>query len=316
MSVISYYKITSFIGIEKTTKDESNWIVAQRASKEELQDLVQAYDLPKDIFIGGDDAEEVTHLEKMTNGKLGELSILSLMNLCADRSLPIEERLEPLIFVIAKEVTITFVGDNSDFIEDFLDKHAHKITTKEELCGYIIKRAYTHYLEELKAIKTIIDELDQAARETTENEELFRLTDTQREMVYLDNTLRGQKETLDYLWEETDFADKLGDENLVYNIRLRQAHAEERILIYRDLLETIGGLFSDMMSNNLNHLMKYLDSAALVISIPALISGIWGMNTGGLPGKESKIGFFIVMILAVILSTLFTIHLKRKDFSK
>ncbi|WGO85257.1 MAG: Hypothetical protein LKU_00064 [Lactobacillus kefiranofaciens] len=37
--------------------------------------------------------------------------------------------------------------------------------------------------------------------------------------------------------------------------------------------------------------MKYLDSAALVIAVPALISGIWGMNVGGLPGKEDKNGF-------------------------
>lgn len=40
-----------------------------------------------------------------------------------------------------------------------------------------------------------------------------------------------------------------------------------------------------MMDNNLNHIMKYLDSAALIISVPALFAGIWGMNTGGLPGK-------------------------------
>lgn len=108
----------------------------------------------------------------------------------------------------------------------------------------------------------------------------------------------------------------MANPNLLYNIRLRQAHAEEHVLIYRDLLETIGGLFSDMMSNHLNHLMKYLDSATLVISIPALIGGIWGMNTGGLPGKETKLGFYFVLLLAFILSVITAIHLKRKDFTK
>ena len=46
-----------------------------------------------------------------------------------------------------------------------------------------------------------------------------------------------------------------------------------------------------MMGSHLNHLMKYLDSAALVIAVSALISGIWGMNVGGLTGKEDKNGF-------------------------
>lgn len=303
-------------GIISANEELCNWLVIQEASETELTQIVKKYQLPHDLFIGGDDAEEITHYEKMPNGKLGELTILSLMNLNTAQDLPIEKRLEPLIFVFAHELTITFVGDNSHFIDDFLTQHAQKITSKERLCAYIIKMTYTHYLKELKHIKKEIDALDQAARTTTKNEELFRLADTQRTMVYLDNTLQGQKETLNYLWEETDFPDQLDEPNLLYNIRLRQAHAEERVLIYRDLLETIGGLFNDMMSNNLNHLMKYLDSAALVISVPALISGIWGMNTGGLPGKGTKLGFFFVIILGVILTLLTALHLKRKDYTK
>ncbi|MDT2757655.1 magnesium transporter CorA family protein [Enterococcus asini] len=314
--MLSHYNITKEEGITPCDKEDGTWLVIQKASQKELDDIIESYHLPADIFISGDTAEEITHFERMGNGKLGKLSILSLMNLCADRTLPIEERLEPLIFVFAEDFTLTFIGDNSDFLEAFLEKYAKKITTSEKLCGYIIKLTYTHYLKELIEIKKDIDDLDQAARRTTENKELFRLADTQRTMVYLDQTLQGQKETLDYLWNETDFPDRLDDENLVYNIRLRQAHAEERIVIYRDLLDTIGGLFNDMMDNHLNHLMKYLDSAALVISFPALVSGIWGMNTGGLPGKESKIGFYLVMLLAIIVSIIVFLHLKRKDFSK
>ena len=40
------------------------------------------------------------------------------------------------------------------------------------------------------------------------------------------------------------------------------------------------------------------------------------MNTGGLPGKGTKLGFFFVIILGVILTLLTGLHLKRKDFSK
>lgn len=145
---------------------------------------------------------------------------------------------------------------------------------------------------------------------------MHRLADTERDVVFLDHTLRGQKKILSHLWDDADFIQELDDDRLLYNIQLRQEHAEELINIYRDLLETVGGLFNDMMNNNLNHLMKYLDSAALIISIPALISGIWGMNTGGLPGKGSPLGFMIVMALAIVLTVLATIHLKRKDYTK
>lgn len=313
--MIVKFKITDS-GAKKVTNSDYNWLVLQEASNEELQEVVKEYQLPKDIFVGGDEAEEISHYEKLSNDILGEVTILSLMNLAKNFEMRIEERLEPLIFVFAKELIITFVGDNSQFMEEFIERYGQRITKEEYLCAYIIKLTYTHYLKELTRLKKEIDSLDKAARTTTENKELFRLADTQRILVYLDNTLQGQKQTLNYLWEETDFPEKLANPNLLYNIRLRQAHAEEHVLIYRDLLETIGGLFSDMMSNHLNHLMKYLDSATLVISIPALIGGIWGMNTGGLPGKETKLGFYFVLLLAFILSVITAIHLKRKDFTK
>ncbi|MGM0212880.1 magnesium transporter [Enterococcus sp. AZ109] len=175
---------------------------------------------------------------------------------------------------------------------------------------------YTHYIAELLRVKETIDELDQAARKTTKNDELFRMADTERDVVFIDHTLKGQTKTLKALWETTDFAENLNDAKLIYDIEFRQDRAEQLIEIYRDLLETVGGLFSDMMDNNLNHLMKYLDSAALIISIPALITGIWGMNTGGIPGEGSNITFFAVLGLAALLSILAAVHLSKKDYTK
>lgn len=70
-----------------------------------------------------------------------------------------------------------------------------------------------------------------------------------------------------------------------------------------------------MMDSHLNHLMKYLDSAALVIAVSALISGIWGMNVGDLTGKEDKNGFWILMIVASVLTIGWGIFLKRKKYN-
>lgn len=70
-----------------------------------------------------------------------------------------------------------------------------------------------------------------------------------------------------------------------------------------------------MMDSHLNHLMKFLDSAALIISIPALISGLWGMNVGGIPGKSSSLGFSFIVVFASILTIIFNILLKFKKYN-
>jgi magnesium transporter len=283
--VIQHFEISNQ-HIQEVSPGKGNWLVLKDTTKEEQEEIIKNYRLPQNIFVGGNHAEEVSRLEPLENTALNNSYALGVTNLSAEKKEQIEERLEPLIHTFA------------------------------ELISYGIYMLYTHYIEELLEIKKDIDELDVAARKTTENDALFKLADTERKIVYLDHTLADQKSTLNGLWENESFIQDLNDSKLVYDIQLHQKHAEKLIHIYRDLLETVGGLFTDMMDNNLNHLMKYLDSAALIISIPALISGIWGMNTGGLPGKGSSIGFFMVVGVAVLLAIIVAVHLNRKDFSK
>lgn len=302
--------------IQEVSPGKGNWLVLKDTTKEEQEEIIKNYRLPQNIFVGGNHAEEVSRLEPLENTALNNSYALGVTNLSAEKKEQIEERLEPLIFIISDSLLITHVGKESTFIDRLLEKYHEKIHTFAELISYGIYMLYTHYIEELLEIKKDIDELDVAARKTTENDALFKLADTERKIVYLDHTLADQKSTLNGLWENESFIQDLNDSKLVYDIQLHQKHAEKLIHIYRDLLETVGGLFTDMMDNNLNHLMKYLDSAALIISIPALISGIWGMNTGGLPGKGSSIGFFMVVGVAVLLAIIVAVHLNRKDFSK
>jgi magnesium transporter len=291
--VIQHFEISNQ-HIQEVSPGKGNWLVLKDTTKEEQEEIIKP----------------------LENTALNNSYALGVTNLSAEKKEQIEERLEPLIFIISDSLLITHVGKESTFIDRLLEKYHEKIHTFAELISYGIYMLYTHYIEELLEIKKDIDELDVAARKTTENDALFKLADTERKIVYLDHTLADQKSTLNGLWENESFIQDLNDSKLVYDIQLHQKHAEKLIHIYRDLLETVGGLFTDMMDNNLNHLMKYLDSAALIISIPALISGIWGMNTGGLPGKGSSIGFFMVVGVAVLLAIIVAVHLNRKDFSK
>lgn len=105
------------------------------------------------------------------------------------------------------------------------------------------------------------------------------------------------------------------DQARVKSIMTKQKRITKMIHVYTDLLNSISGLFTAMMDSHLNHLMKYLDSAALVIALPALISGIWGMNVGGLPGKENENGFWILIIFVSLLTIGWGIFLKSKKYN-
>lgn len=133
--------------------------------------------------------------------------------------------------------------------------------------------------------KPEIDKLDRGARKTIENDELRRLTNLIRKLVFFEHTMNDQNDTLAAFLESPAVEDI--DRQVILDTQTKQRRLNKAIHIFRDLLESISGLFTAMMDNNLNHLMKFLDSAALVIAIPALVTGFMGMNVGGLPGRAT-----------------------------
>ena len=60
--------------------------------------------------------------------------------------------------------------------------------------------------------------------------------------------------------------------------------------------------------------MKFLDSAGLVIATAALVSGFMGMNVGGLPWKDTQFGFWLTVIISVLLAITIAIYLRRKKY--
>ena len=67
--------------------------------------------------------------------------------------------------------------------------------------------------------------------------------------------------------------------------------------------------YTGIVSNNLNIVMKVLTSITLIISIPTLISGIYGMNVDGLPVPH----FWIVLLISAVVMAVAFIVLRKKN---
>jgi magnesium transporter len=313
--MITHYKITER-GVMQGEEQNYNWLLVESPSEQEIAILRKQFDLPKDIFEAIHYPEEVSRFEYLHSRVLNDALSLIVLDLQKEAKGYVEERLQPVSFVLSENILITITSGQSDLVQRIIAYEEKEINNTAKIVAFCLLFIYSDYVDELRALKTVIDELDQSARKTTENEELFRLADLERNIIYIQRTVDDQHETMQELWQNELFIQRVADPELIYDIQIKNRQASKLSHIYRDLIETVGGLFTDMMDNNLNHLMKYLDSAALVISIPALIAGIWGMNTGGLPGEGSAIGFLLVIGLALVLAIIAAVYLNKKDFTK
>ena len=65
---------------------------------------------------------------------------------------------------------------------------------------------------------------------------------------------------------------------LLEDVMVEYQQAIEMTAIYRDIIDGTRELLSSVVDNRLNNVMKYLTSITIVMAIPTIISGIYGMR--------------------------------------
>ena len=82
--------------------------------------------------------------------------------------------------------------------------------------------------------------------------------------------------------------------------------------IYYEVLDNTISKYSALMDYDLNNAMKLLTSFTIVLAIPTVISGIFGMNLINMPWASSNVGFWIVNVITFALCFICIILLRKK----
>ena len=93
------------------------------------------------------------------------------------------------------------------------------------------------------------------------------------------------------------------------SLEVRQAI--EMANIYSSIISGMMDAFASVISNNLNVIMKVLTSITVLLTVPNIIFGFYGMNiTAGLPLDQF---WWIPLILAVAVIAVVALMLKKHD---
>lgn len=286
-------------------------------SVDSLNNLVQKHQWPATITAGLQTPEVFPRTMRFKHGEDEIAYLIAVCNLApTDNILDSQVLLDPLIIVSEPEQLTFLVHEESASATEIQQLYETTLfNSNEGLIACFLLKIYSNYRVKLAHIKEQLEEIEAQSTETTKNEYLIEIKNIKKEAVILEHTLDTQHQALERLFKLAEFTDNLADEAMIYNIKTAERQITKLIAIYRDLIEAISGLFTDIMSNHLNHLMKYLDSAALVISVPSLIAGLWGMNTGGLPGEHTKFGFLMMIIVSLVLALITWRILRSKKYN-
>lgn len=292
-------------------RETSNIFFLSSPNDDEIQAVCTRFDLDPVIFAQCNSAEEVSRFHPLASAKLVDAQLLVSFDFNFDHE-KIEEQLTPVIMIFDQDHLIICTQNSAVSFEN-LQTAVAEHDPIYQIVFHLLNAWQANLNSALQGFEDEIDRLNDAARDTIQDSELRALTHLMRQLVYFEHTINDQTETLEELMN-SPFAQNI-DLQLKLKILTTQRRLSKAIHIYRDAVESLSSLYTAMMDNRLNHLMKFLDSAGLVIGIAALLSGFMGMNVGGLPGRASKYGFLITIGVAVVIAALCTWYLRKKSYS-
>jgi len=174
-----------------------------------------------------------------------------------------------------------------------------------------ITQAYMQYLKEINQRRNA---MEQKLYASNRNEELLELMRIQKSLVYFVTALRSNEILLMKI-NRTNFLDLNEEEKeFLEDLIVDISQGLEMANIYTTILSSTLDAFASIISNNLNNVMKRLTSITIILSLPILVTSIYGMNVD-IPYQHSQHAFYIPVIISIAISVIIGWYfLKKKWF--
>jgi magnesium transporter len=154
-----------------------------------------------------------------------------------------------------------------------------KVPSLPDLMLKLIHRSIFHFLEHLKIINMLSEELEHKINLSMENRYLINLFTLEKSLVYYLNSINSNGVLIERLRHNqvkmgftTEQLELLDDLLIEHNQCYRQAE------IYSNILASLMDARASIVSNNLNVLMKTLNIITIGIMVPTLVVSIFSMN--------------------------------------
>ena len=170
-------------------------------------------------------------------------------------------------------------------------------------------RIASRYLQYLKQIDRMTSRIEKELRRSMKNSQLLQLMDIEKSLVYFSSSLKGNELTMEKIMRGRVVKLYEEDQDLLEDVLIEVKQAVDMSGIYLDILSSTMESFASLISNNLNMVMKVLASITLIISIPMVISGYYGMNVDGIPLTS----FWYPVAISVVCMGIAAFILKKKE---
>lgn len=279
--MLSYYKTINGHISPIPACEPGCWINCVAPNDDEINSLIEDFGIEPDFFRAAMDEEESSHVDSEDNSTL----VIIDVPMVEKQGKNITYTTTPLGIILTEKNVITVSTKESAVINEFSEDVVKGVQTnlKTRFILHLMLRIASKYLQYLKQIDKISNFVEKELRKSMKNAELIQLLDIEKSLVYFSSSLKGNEITIEKIMRGRVIKLYDEDQDLLEDVLIEVKQAIEMSNIYLNILSGTMDAFASVISNNLNIVMKVLASITLLISIPTVIAGLYGMNVTGLP---------------------------------
>ena len=310
--MMTYYRTDDQVIHEEEKLSDGVWVQMINPTHDECEEIAEK------LMVDIDDVKAALDVEESSRIELQDGYTLILVDIPA-----IEIRHDqrtyttiPLGIILTQDIIVTICTEDTPVLQNFVRSRVKEFSTKKKLrfVYQILYRTAAIYQANLRIIDKRRTEIEERVGSDTDDSDLINLHELESTLVYFATSLRSNSIVLERLRRYKRLEQYPEDMELLEDVMVEYQQAIEMTAIYRDIIDGTRELLSSVVDNRLNNVMKYLTSITIVMAIPTIISGIYGMNVSGIgmPLASSPYGFGIICVLILLICVAALWILKRK----
>jgi len=202
----------------------------------------------------------------------------------------------------------------SEDINMFAGKYFKQVSGLREVFLKLLYSSIFHFIEHLRVINMIAEEIEHKINASFENKHLLNLFTLEKSLVYYLNAINANAYVIDRIKHNVE---KIGfsprSVEFLDDIIIENNQAMKQAEIYSNILAGLMDARASIVSNNLNMMMKNLNAVVIAIAVPSFFAGVGGMSelctVTGISNPQSA---FLVFVLSMALIGLLTYYIIKR----
>ncbi|MFH1219626.1 MAG: magnesium transporter CorA family protein [Candidatus Eisenbacteria bacterium] len=193
-----------------------------------------------------------------------------------------------LIIVISEDVPV------------FDGTHLMRSNTPAYVMLRTIYRSIFHFLEHLRVISSISDQLQDKINRAMENRYLINLFTLEKSLVYYLNSINSNSGLLEKIrLNAPKFGFTIEESELLEDTLIENSQCYRQSEMYSNILASLMDARASIVSNNINVLVKTLNIITICIMVPTLVVSAFSMNVS-IPFQKHPYAFWIILSFATV----------------